>query len=103
MNRFWWIAIAAIGTSIVAVNPVQAEDCMCASYGDDTKVPCRVWVDGDEIAVGGFQAAPVFTMLSRRKAIDHRGNSVTVTHGSDYTIFYDTVYKSTLRIYDFKY
>ena len=38
MNRFWWIAIAAIGTSIVAVNPVQAKDYMCAPYGDDTKV-----------------------------------------------------------------
>lgn len=84
-------AIAIVGTALIADKPAEAKDFMCAPYGDDTKIPCQVWVDGNEVSVGGFQAAPIFKMQSSWKAVDHRGDMIKVMKGENYTMFLNTV------------
>lgn len=80
------------------------KDYMCAPFGGlDTKIPCQVWVEGNEVGVGGFQSAPVYKMQSKWRATDHRGNKILVTIGPDYTMFTDLDYNTILRIYGFKY
>lgn len=97
------IAIAAVGTCLIVNEAAHAKDYQCAPYGDETKVPCQVWVNGNQISVGGFQAAPSFKMLSPWKAINHRGDVVKAMKGPDYTMFLDTVTGHSLRIYGFAY
>ena len=104
MKLFNVIAAAAvIGTALIPAKIAEAKDFMCAPYGDDTKIPCQVWVDGNEVKVGGFQAAPIFKMQSSWKAINHRGDSIKVMKGQSYTMFLNTADNSSLRIYGFKY
>ncbi len=82
---------------------VVAKNYMCAPYGDDIKIPCQVWVDGNKVSVGGFQAAPIFKMQSSWKAINHRRDTIKVMKGPNYTMFLNTVTDSSLRIYGFEY
>ena len=53
----------------------------------EVKTPCDVWQDGNRISIGGFQAAPVFTLQSPCKAVDHRGFTYKVMKGEGYTFF----------------
>ena len=96
-------AASAFGILLFAATAVVAKDYMCAPYGDDTKIPCQVWVDGNKVSVGGFQAAPIFKMQSSWKAINHRGDIIKVMKGPNYTMFLNTVHDSSLRIYNFEY
>ena len=102
MKIFSSIGVAAvIGTALIAAKPAESKDFMCAPYGDDTKIPCQVRVDGNNVYVGGFQAAPSFEMQSSWKAINHRGDIIKVMKGEDYTMFLNTATSSSLRIYGF--
>ena len=104
MKPFKTIAVTAvIGTALIATKPAEAQDFMCAPFGDDTKIPCQVWVDGNKVSVGGFQAAPVFKMESSWKAVNHRGDIIKVMEGANYTMFLNTATNSSLRIYGFTY
>jgi len=104
MNFFTLIgAASAFGISLLTATAVFAQDYMCSPYGNETKIPCQVWVNGNKVSVGGFQAAPIYKMQSKWRAIDHRGNKILVTIDPDYTMFYDQEYGTSLRIYGFKY
>ena len=96
-------ASALIGTALIVTKPAEAQTFMCAPYGDDTMIPCQVFVDGNKVSVGGFQAAPVFKMQSSWKAVNHRGDIVKVMKGKNYTMFLNTATNSSLRIYGFLY
>lgn len=96
-------AVAFMGTAVIAAKPAKAKDFMCAPFNDDIKIACQVWVNGNEVRVGGFQAAPIFKMQSSWKAINHRGQVIKVMKGKDYTTFLNTVNNSSLRIYGFAY
>ena len=96
-------AASAFVISLFTATAVVAKDYMCAPYGDDTKIPCQVWVDGNKVSVGGFQAAPIFKMLSSWKAINHRGDTIKVMKGTNYTMFLNTVTGSSLRVDGFTY
>ena len=102
MKLFKAIAFTAvIGTALIASKPAEAQDFLCASFGDETKIPCQVWVDGNKVSVGGFQAAPVFKMQSSWKAVNHRGDVIKVMKGTNYTMILNTATGSSLRIYGF--
>ena len=104
MKRFTLIgAASAFGISLFTATAVVAKNYMCAPYGNDTKIPCQVWADGNKVSVGGFQAAPIFKMQSSWKAINHRGDTIKVMKGPNYTMFLNTVTGSSLRIYGFEY
>jgi len=96
-------AITVAGICLIASKAAHAKDYQCAPFGDETKVPCQVWVNGNEVSVGGFQAAPIFKMQSSWKAINHRGEVVKVMKGPDYTMFLNPATNSSLRIYGFAY
>ena len=91
-----------IGTALIATKPAEAQTFMCAPYGDDTMIPCQVFVDGNKVSVGGFQAAPVFKMQSRWKAVNHRGDIIKVMKGSNYTMFLNIATNSSLRFTVFR-
>ena len=104
MKPFKTIAFTAVmSTALIANKPAEAQDFLCAPFGDDTKIPCQVWVDGNKISVGGFQAAPVFKMQSSWKAVNHRGDIIKVMKGTNYTMFLNTATNSSLRIYGFSF
>ena len=87
MKLFNSIGVAsAFVVSLFTATAVIAKDYMCAPYGSDTKIPCQVWVEGNKVLVGGFQAAPIFKMLSSWKAINHTGDTIKVMKGTNCTI-----------------
>jgi hypothetical protein len=53
----------------------------------EVKTPCDVWRNGNRISIGGFQAAPVFTLQSPWKAVDHSGFIYKVMRGEGYAFF----------------
>ena len=46
--------IAVVGTYTISSEIAHAKDYQCAPFGDETKVPCQVWVDGNKVSVRGF-------------------------------------------------
>ena len=100
---FSFAAVAVAGACFISIPSAQAKKYQCDPFGDNTRIPCEVWVNGNQVSVGGFQAAPVFTMQSSWEAINQRGEVIKVMKGSSYTMFLNTVNNKTLRIYGFSY
>ena len=49
---------------------------------------CTALQKADKILIGGFQAAPIFTLESQWKAVDHRGYVYKILKGDGYTTFH---------------
>ena len=77
-------AIAILDLTLTA-SIAQQRRYTCELHG--FKTPCDVWRDGNRISIGGFQAAPVFTLHSPWKAVDHRGFIYKVMKGDGYVFF----------------
>jgi len=81
------LAIAALISvdSILTKYQAQGNSYTCEFH--TVKTPCNVWRDGNRISIGGFQAAPIFTLQSPWKATDHRGYTYKVMKGNGYILF----------------
>jgi len=51
------------------------------------RLNCSVWRDGNKVSLGGFQAAPVFTMIAYGQAVDHRGERYNVIYKNGNSTF----------------
>lgn len=65
---------------------VYAADYTCMIHGSH-KSKCNVWRNGREIAIGGFQAAPVFTLTVFGQAVDQRGEKYNIVYKNGSTTF----------------
>jgi len=63
-----------------------AADYTCMIHGAH-KSKCNVWRNGREVAVGGFQAAPVFTLTVFGQAVDQRGEKYNIIYKNGNTTF----------------
>lgn len=63
-----------------------AADYTCMIHGAH-KSKCNVWRNGREVAIEGFQAAPVFTLTVFGQAVDQRGEKYNIIYKNGNTTF----------------
>jgi hypothetical protein len=72
-------------SSFAAAND-ESGQYMCLIHGAH-KTPCDVWRSGNEVAISGFQSAPVFRISGNNNAIDQRGEKYKLLINNGNTIF----------------
>ncbi len=65
---------------------VYGKEYTCLIHGVH-KTMCNVWRTGNEVAIGGYQAAPVFKLIGNGMATDQRGEKYKVIHKDGSTTF----------------
>lgn len=100
------ISLGIVASALIASNQLIASaqvnstsfKTICEYF--EVKTECNVQVDGKKIFVSGFQSAPIFTLVDKWFATDHRGHSFKVMRGGNYIFFNPQEGGTPLTIYN---
>ena len=69
-----------------SADKVYGKEYTCLIHGAH-KTKCNVWRSGNEVAIGGYQAAPIFKLIGNGMATDQRDEKYKVVNNNGSTIF----------------
>lgn len=81
---FYFTSVSLL--AFVFIGNAYGKEYICAVHGA-YKTKCNVWRSGREVAIGGYQAAPIFTLTGNGTAVDQRGEKYRLINSNGNTTF----------------